>query len=81
MGDFTILIDWTKKRILVVVDTLIHNSLETSFQKWVAAKAKLLDNCMVVGQEGAEHKTNLKRRVDVDAPHLSKEKAVKKRAF
>ena len=56
-------------RVFVVGHTLVNDRLKCRGRQQVVTKAEVLNNPMVGGQEGPEHKADLQRRVDGITPH------------
>jgi hypothetical protein len=67
---FPILANGSFPRILVMSQALVHNRLQCGGREGVAAETEVLDYPVLSREEGSQHKTDLERRVDCDAPHF-----------
>ncbi len=63
-------VDGAFPRVFVIGHTLVDDRLKSRSSQRVATKAEVLNNPIVGGQEGPEHKAYLQRQVDGNAPHF-----------
>ena len=62
-------VDGAFPRVFVVGHTFVDDRLKCRGRQRVATKAEVLNNPMLGGQEGPEHKADLQCQVNGNAPH------------